>query len=901
MAISEKELGERLDYRAIFGRYVDIPPGRDSVVVRCCIPGHDDTGASLSLDLEEGLWCCHGNCPSNQGTRRGGNIYRFLQIVDGISKADAVTRLAELVGEKVSDVLDEVGLEQRTEQCRLRLWDPDKAAMTGLRSHLMKRRGWNEDTLRKWSIGWDGFRFTFPVKDEHGAVVNIRRYKPDPKEREEKWMSIAKHGQPRLYPIDTVFGSSEIVLVEGETDMVTAQQNGVTAAITSTGGAKSWDPEWNDLFEGKTVYICYDIDDAGKEGARLVGMNLHEIAGAVYDVRLPLDEKDYPGGDVSDFFGSLEGTAEERRAVFYRVLNETRPFIPTGSEDITWAQVKVPFPYEIDEQSVVKNVVKANTTERRRINTAPTWVSGFGWDPEQEQAYFDIVYRSERGIETRLIPRDHVLDRAKLLRQAQYGLPVNSKNATDLSEYYDEFQRANARDLPSIHVSSRNGWRGEDFSQRQTWEDKLFVLGDQAFGMKTGVSQADGEEAVRPFKSRGTASVWMDIMNRAHEASPIGKMYLYAAFAAPLLRPLQVRSGVIHNYGTTRSGKTAFLKLTASVWGNPLSMLNSMNTTQVYIERALNQFSDLPFCLDELQLNPNEDFLNKTIYMIPQEKGRGRGRREGGVHETLTWKSIAMITGEQPLVSSKNLGGQDTRVIEIPGGPSPSEEFSQEMHRTLEQNFGHAGPLFLLRLVRTPLSEIRATMGKFEPMVREAFEGKLVGSTLGLTTLILTAGYYFERWIRGEELSHQQVIDGVLEGFEEVKQRDRYSLRVYEYIRELVLRYRRNFEEPLTERLFDEITEKISPRRKWYLSRNMECFGRLPRVTNEGVIMGEVWFIKSALEKLLEQGGFNYEIMRRECIAEGWLIPGNSTQNIAGTGRHTLKFKWLTDAEMAAA
>jgi uncharacterized protein (DUF927 family)/5S rRNA maturation endonuclease (ribonuclease M5) len=898
MAITEQELGDRLDYRQIFSRYANVTGNRDNVVVQCCIPGHDDTGASLSLDMTSGLWFCHGQCPSNEGRRRGGNVYGFVMRMEGCTHAEAVERLGKEVGEEIADVLEDIGLQQRAEDYRLRLWDEKKPATAGLRGHLMKRRGWTEDTLRQWQIGWDGYRYTFPILDEHGDVANIRRYKPQPKDDEEKWMSIAKHGKPRLYAIETLERQSEIILVEGETDMVTAQQYGIKGAITSTGGSGQWNQQWNDQFVGKTVYIVYDVDEAGREGTKLVGMNLTDVAHAVYDVRLPLDRKKFPAGDLSDYLATLEGSIEDCHTEFYKVLNGSKVFVPTGSEDLSWAQVNCPAPFEVDDQSVLRHVVKSNSVERKRVNTAPAWISGYGWDPEEQQAYLNVVYRSERGIESRLMARDDVMDRTRLLRQAQYGLPVNSQNATAMAEYFDHFQSANTDLLPETHVTNRNGWRGEDFAESQDWEGKMFVVGDQAFGEKTEVSQAAGDEATRTFKARGSIDAWMKIMQEAYDASTIGRLYLYAAFAGPLLRPLQVRSGILHNYATTRSGKTAFLKLTASVWGNPLAMLNSMNTTQVFIERSLHQFSDLPYCLDELQLNPHEDFLNRIVYMIAQERGKGRGKREGGVHETLTWKSVAMITGEQPLVSSKNLGGQDTRVLEVPGSPSPNEDLAQRLHRAVERNFGHAGPLFLNHLLRTPLDEIRETMAAIEVRVRQAFAGQLVGSTLGFTALILTAGYYFEKWIRKVTMTVDEVVDGVVEAFREVKQADRYVIRAYDWLRQLPLQNRRHFEEKGCERVYEGVLESFNSRKKWHLAPNQECWGRLPYVDDDGTIRDEVWFIKAALERQCERDGYNYEVLRRECLALGLLLGKGKSENIAGTGRHTLRFKWLTDDEM---
>jgi DNA primase len=56
-------------------------------------------------------------------------------------------------------------------------------------------------------------------------------------------------------------------------------------AVSSTTGAGNWNEAWNGLFEHKTVYICYDADEAGLKGSLKVGSRLREHARLVKIIR----------------------------------------------------------------------------------------------------------------------------------------------------------------------------------------------------------------------------------------------------------------------------------------------------------------------------------------------------------------------------------------------------------------------------------------------------------------------------------------------------------------------------------------------------------------------------------------------------------------------------------------
>src|SRR5690606_508031 len=118
------------------------------------------------------------------------------------------------------------------------------------------------------------------------------------------------YGTVRLFPIDAL-ASEELIIFEGEWDCMLARQLGLPG-ITQTGGAETWKDERGPLFRGKRVWICYDHDDAGRDGAQKVAKALAPLAAEVRVIALPVEGK---SEDFSDWVLKYGGTAEAFRTL----------------------------------------------------------------------------------------------------------------------------------------------------------------------------------------------------------------------------------------------------------------------------------------------------------------------------------------------------------------------------------------------------------------------------------------------------------------------------------------------------------------------------------------------------------------------------------------------------------
>lgn len=269
-------------------------------------PFHDDRAASFSVNKQSGLWKCFGACQT------GGNVYQFhikqrlLESNENLTLDQAKKEIMIALGE-YKTIPFEVA-----ENYHKQLLENHK-----LLDFLINERGLTIETIKAAKLGCDDERICIPIADEDGYLVNIRKYKPHA--TEYKVISYdSGYGQARLYPIDNLLKHEDILLTEGEMDCLLANQLGYHAVTGTTGAGKLKQdlPSW---FKDKNVYICYDIDEAGKKGAEAVSQQLCAYAKKVYIIKLPITTPD--NGDFTDFFI----THKKSKAEFDALIQQAEP------------------------------------------------------------------------------------------------------------------------------------------------------------------------------------------------------------------------------------------------------------------------------------------------------------------------------------------------------------------------------------------------------------------------------------------------------------------------------------------------------------------------------------------------------------------------------------------------
>jgi hypothetical protein len=263
---------------------------------------------SASYNFHEGVFTCFSQC--------GGMTIQSL--VSGMNQAGdfkkAKDNLKWLHGEPKKAEAPKGDLNKLP---REDLLEEYVDALLGSRQHLRtmrEKRGLTRKTIEEFQIGWDGERFTIPVRNADGNLLNVRRYNPNAKEAKDKMKSWAVGtGSRQLFGADILAHNDSVIITEGEMDCIIGRQHGLPT-ISHTAGAGSWDNRWNEQFERKIVYIVYDCDDAGRRGARKVAHALELFAKRIHIIDLPLKGK---GDDLTNYFVDQGYTATD----FYNLMS----------------------------------------------------------------------------------------------------------------------------------------------------------------------------------------------------------------------------------------------------------------------------------------------------------------------------------------------------------------------------------------------------------------------------------------------------------------------------------------------------------------------------------------------------------------------------------------------------
>lgn len=289
--------------------------GDDEVKCRC--PVHADKSPSCALSTTKKLFKCH-----TAGCGATGDFVSFMAFATKGTRAAILEYIRkEYSVESVKTIDPSV-----VEKFHARIWT------AGPLLNELRVRGLNDDDIRKYRLGLDdGNRIAIPIYNESGACVNIRRYRPGAPGA-DKMRNTRGMGKIRLYPIEQL-DFDTIVITGGECKAIVIAHHmnadGI-GAICCTGGEDNWEAAFSHKFKDKKVFICYDIDEEGKQGANKIAARVRTFASWVGVMHLDLDIDKHPHGDANDYFG-----VELKKAEDFRVLmDNTTEWVPKSVDVI---------------------------------------------------------------------------------------------------------------------------------------------------------------------------------------------------------------------------------------------------------------------------------------------------------------------------------------------------------------------------------------------------------------------------------------------------------------------------------------------------------------------------------------------------------------------------------------
>ena len=267
-------------------------------------PFHDDSNASLSMDIDKGLWNC-------KACGEKGNAYQFAEKMGHPTPHQFIN---DSNGFKSIKKANPVDRRKKHGSPRENCEELNKKFKTNLKNKLDKYPNiWDKELIDKLGIGFDDKdNLTFAYYDSDGKVEGIKVHK-------QRTYGDASN---RWYPSNQIASYStdkELYICEGEKDVITLLSWG-KQAISSTAGALSipkdkdgnYDIKWIQSFN---PILTYDNDDAGNKGSKQLANELLNAEKSIiqWDSNLP------KGFDVYDAF-TLDTTASE----FYNAVKKAK-------------------------------------------------------------------------------------------------------------------------------------------------------------------------------------------------------------------------------------------------------------------------------------------------------------------------------------------------------------------------------------------------------------------------------------------------------------------------------------------------------------------------------------------------------------------------------------------------
>lgn len=241
-------------------------PDSGNSTVKC--PFHDDAHASLSLNIDKGIWKC-------QACGKQGGILEWEKLSTGAEPGTAWTQISEIIGHKVAGLGKPEFVWVYTDEEGLWLSRKIRYApgLSGKKQLFQER--YNRE-LSLWERGLNGTRQV-------------------------------------LYNLPAVVRANVVMIVEGEKcadrvnalDLFKDKPEISCVATTAPGGANGWRPDYGTYLTGKAVLIFPDNDGPGLEYAEAAAKNAHECGAYLVKV-VPLHGL-AEGEDIYDWLKTHDG------------------------------------------------------------------------------------------------------------------------------------------------------------------------------------------------------------------------------------------------------------------------------------------------------------------------------------------------------------------------------------------------------------------------------------------------------------------------------------------------------------------------------------------------------------------------------------------------------------------
>ncbi len=319
-----EEIKEKIDIVNLISRYVEIRPAGKNFVGLC--PFHTEKTPSFTISPDIQRYKCFG-------CGKSGDIFNFVQEIENLDFPETLEKLAKEAGVELKKIKKnphieklEITSRRAAEYYFKELNKPEnKKAL----DYVMKERKFSKETINKFAIGYapgkrklieflkkyelyteqellssglftkkdnilkEKFfkRIMFPIRNSQGKFIGFSGRIMPGDDLGPKYMNTPE--TPIFHKKDNLFGLYEsrqeirkldlAIICEGQTDMISAYQNGIKNIVAPLGTALTKEQLEKLSHFTKNILFFFDSDEAGQKamvrGFKLASeLNLHPYA-----------------------------------------------------------------------------------------------------------------------------------------------------------------------------------------------------------------------------------------------------------------------------------------------------------------------------------------------------------------------------------------------------------------------------------------------------------------------------------------------------------------------------------------------------------------------------------------------------------------------------------------------
>lgn len=172
------------------------------------------------------------------------------------------------------------------------------------------------------------------------------------------------------------------------------------------------------------------------------------------------------------------------------------------------------------------------------------------------------------------------------------------------------------------------------------------------------------------YRSAGSLDDWKSQIGRYAAGNSRLCLMLGAAFAAPLMKWLNIDGGIIHIFGDSTGGKTTMQRAAQSVWGHGIGTAESWNTTAYALTNNAAARNDGLLSMDEINEDTTGRSVDHSIYPLANGKGRALGSKDGGNRPEIRFHVLCTSTGELTLEGHLQKFGRNAMAGQLVRCPS---------------------------------------------------------------------------------------------------------------------------------------------------------------------------------------------------------------------------------------